>query len=440
MKVSIVDKLSYLKACFQALKPLEQKSWYVNVFAIPIGKEVTDFSKYNHLDIVATNTGLVVVLDSPTGKVAEAIDDYKKGQPLFNMTDMISVDSSWIGSITKPAEKRLGGLLINRVVLYPVVQNKLPYMDAPITEKKIETLFANVMIEKKESKNPEKDILISDYVEAMDRLWFFTGISNLIVMASSYKTVTATPGSKELAAKLIEENKDNLGDPVVVANIMNKLSDLHDKDLEGDPVAARMFDKKALTARKKQHLMYGETNDFVTTLKSQPITSTMAQGIDTSEEIFPRYMNDLRYASYSRGHSTQLSGYSYKILQRSIAGLEVTDKVCNTKRGLMRLIEKPDKLVGRYILKNGKWELVNSTQEAGVYLGKTISVRSPAYCQTENENEICYACLGEMYKGQKNAMNNLAADFSGELMNLFLKRMHTSGFGITKIDDVDLFT
>ena len=49
-------------------------------------------------------------------------------------------------------------------------------------------------------------------------------------------------------------------------------------------------------------------------------------------------------------------------------------------------------------------------------------------------------CLGEMYKGQKNAMNNLAADFSGELMNLFLKRMHTSGFSVTKIDEADLFT
>lgn len=435
-----MDKLSYLKACFQALAPMEKKAWYINVFAIPIGKEVTDLSSYDHLDLVATNTGLMFVTVTDTGKILVPISDHKKGQPLFTMEDMIPVDGTWISTVKTAAEKRLGGLLINRVVIYPVVHEKLPYLDVPITEQKIENMFSDKMVERSESKDPQKDILISDYVDTMDRLWFFTGISNLITMASSYKTIASTPGARELADKLISENKDKMDDPVVVADIMGQLTDLHNKVLEDDPVAKRMLDKKGITARKKLHLMYGETNDFVASLKSQPVTSTMSQGIDTSEEVFPRYMNDLRYASYSRGHSTQLSGYSYKILQRSLAGLEVTDTPCNTKLGLMRLITKADKIVGRYVLKDGKWKLVENMAEAGTYLGKLVKVRSAAYCATPNSNEVCYACLGEMYKGQKNAMNNLAADFSGELMNLFLKRMHTSGFGLTKIDDVDLFT
>ena len=435
-----MDKLSYLKACFQALTPMEKKAWYVNVFAIPLAKEVTDFSSYDHLDLVNLPTGMVTVLNTAEGKMTEPITDYKKNEPLFTMEDMIKVDSEWISTIKSPTEKRLGGLLINRVVLIPVVKEKLPYLDVPITENKIESMFADKMIEKEESKNPEKDILISDYVDAMDRLWFFTSIANLITMASSYKTISAPPGAHALAKQLIEENMDQLNDPVVVANVLGKLTELHDKELEDDPVAKRMFDKKALTARKKLHLMYGETNDFVASLQSKPVLSTMDQGVDTSEEVFPKYMNDLRYASYSRGHSTQLSGYSYKILQRSIAGLEVTDTPCNTKKGLFRFIAKADKLVGRYIAKDGKWTLVENVNDAGAYLGKVVNVRSSNYCATPNENEVCYMCLGEMYKGQKNAMNNLAADFSGELMNLFLKRMHTSGFSVTKIDEADLFT
>jgi hypothetical protein len=48
--------------------------------------------------------------------------------------------------------------------------------------------------------------------------------------------------------------------------------------------------------------------------------------------------------------------------------------------------------------------------------------------------------MGESYKGSKNAMNNLAADFSGTLMGMFLKRMHTSGFSMTVIDNKDLVT
>lgn len=435
-----MDKLSYLKACFQALSPMEKKSWYVNVFAIPLPHEVTDFSSYDHLDLVNLPSGLVVVINTGEGKMTEQITDYKKNQPLFTMEDMIMVDSDWVSTIKTPTEKRLGGLIINRVVLIPIVKNKLPYLDVPITEGKIESMFSDKMVERSESKDPEKDILVTDYVDCMDRLWFLTSIANLITMASSYKTISAPPGARELAKQLIEENKDKLNDPVVVANVLDKLTELHNKELEGDPVAKRMFDKKALTARKKLYLMYGETNDFVTSLQSKPVLSTMYEGIDTSEEVFPRYMNDLRYASYSRGHSTQLSGYSYKILQRSLAGLEVTDIPCNTRRGLFRFISKADKLVGRYVAKDGKWTLVENLADAGTYLGKTINVRSPNYCTTPDVNEICFMCLGEMYKGQKNAMNNLAADFSGEMMTLFLKRMHTSGFSVTKIDEADLFT
>lgn len=433
-----MDKLSYLKLCFQNLKVLEKTNWYVQVFGIPLPKEAGDLTGLDHLDLVCTHSGLNVVMDEGEKKLVP-ISDYKKGHPLFTMEDMISVDHTWIGSIEKASEKRLGGLLINAVALYPVVQKKLPYMDTPITESKFESVFAAKMKDDSDYKDPAKDIHVRDYTEAMDRLWFFTGIANLIVMASSYKFISAPPGARQLADKLIEEYKDNLEDPVVVAKIMDELNKLNREVLKDDPVAKRMMDKKADTARKKLFLMYGETNDFVTSLQSKPILNTMQQGLDTSEEVLPRYMNDLRYASYSRGHSTQLSGYSYKVLQRSLSGLEVTDTPCNTKTGLTRLVSKPEKLIGRSIWKDGKWVHLQSAEEAGVYLGKVVTVRSPTRCTTPG-NEICYACLGEMYKGSKNAMNNLAAGFSGELMTLFLKRMHTSGFSTTTIDDVDLFT
>lgn len=433
-----MDKLTYLKLCFQNSLILGKTAWYTFLFGIPLPKETPDLSTLNHLDLVCTAAGIFTLLDEGEKKLV-AITDHKKGIPLFTMEDMIAVDNTWLGSIDKPGERRLGGLLVNAMAIYPIVQNKLPYLDGPITESKIESLFAAKMKDDTDYKNPITDIHVRDYTEVMDRLWFFTGIANLIVMASSYKFISAPPGARQLADKLIKENKDNLEDPVVVANIMSELNKLNRDILKDDPVAKRMMDRKADTARKKLFLMYGETNDFVTSLQSKPILNTMQQGLDTSEDVLPRYMNDLRYASYSRGHSTQLSGYSYKVLQRSLSGLEVTDTPCNTKVGLTRLISKPEKLIGRSIWSNGKWVLVNDAKEAGVYLGKTVTVRSPTRCTTTG-NEVCYACLGDMYKGSKNAMNNLAAGFSGELMTLFLKRMHTSGFTTTTIDDGDLFT
>lgn len=435
-----MDKLTYLKKAIQAVTPLEKKAWYIYAFSFPIAKEPGDLSTYDLLDLVYTQSGMHCVIENEGVRALESITDYDKSSTLFSMEDMIPVSSEWLSTIKTAEPKRLGALIINAVVLYPVVKEKIPYMDAPITENKIETAFSSVMKDESDGViDPSKDITIDDYISCIDRLWFFTSISNIVTMASSYKFISPPPGARELANKLLKENKDSLGDAVVVANMLDQLNKLNKDSLKDDPVARRMGDSKSEIARKKLFLMYGETNDFITTLQSKPITNAMEEGIDTSEEILPRYMNDLRYASYSRGHSTQLSGYSYKVLQRSLSGLEVSDTPCSTKVGFLRLIKEPQKLVGRQILKDSKWIPVDSLQEASAYLGKTVEVRSARNCTTP-ENMICYACLGISYKGYKNAMNNLAAEFSGELMTLFLKRMHTSGFSTAKIDDVDLFT
>lgn len=434
----MTTKLEYLKKCVTHRTPLESYAWYVNAIAIPmISKKPV--SEMLHLELSLQADGMYYLdnIDSP-GTLTRIVD-HVKGQPLFVVRDKVAVDSTWLSTIDKPMEINIGNLFINTVAIHPTVGNKIPFFSGHIKAKALENAIAAVMHDEGPDFDPSRHVTPAQYLDCMDRLWIFSKLANLVTMAASEKTVTPAPGTKALRDKLLQENKDKLSDPVVGASIIQTLAEHDDKYLGDDPVAKNMFDKKARTARKKLYLMYGETNDFITTLGSNPITSSLSDSVDTSDDVLPKYMNDMRYASYSRGHSTQLSGYSYKILQRSLSGIEISETDCNTTRGVRSKHAKTQNLVGRYVRLSSKWVLMTSDEQAAKLANQEIEVRSPMYCKSPGFT-LCYKCLGESFKGSKNAMNNLAADFSGTLMGMFLKRMHTSGFTLTKIDSKDLVT
>ena len=428
----MTTKLQYLKECVKALSPLEDKRWYIGLLSslLPSTKASTQ-----ELELTAKPQGMFYLKDGQEVLIV----DSKPGTPLYHITDKITIDSSWLPHISKSIETTVGRLILNAAAIYPAVGTKIAYINTPIKIRAIESQIALKMKDDKDIKDPSVDITVQEYLTCMDRLWFFTKLSNLITVASTPKTVLPPPGINDLRKKLLADNEGKLSDPVVVATIANTLLAYDSEYLKDDPSAKFIIEGKGKTARKKLFHFYGETNDFGGSLASDPITSTMQEGIDTSEDVLPKYINDLRYASYSRGHSTQLSGYSYKILQRSLSGVEISGEHCGTKQGLDKLISKPEQLLNRYVRADNQWLLIDSIDKAGTYLGKLVKVKSPMYC-IEPGNAVCYSCLGATYKGNKNAINNIAAGFSGELMSLFLKRMHTSGFNLTNIKVKDLVT
>lgn len=432
----MITKQEYLKLCVQTLRPLENKRWYIGLLSVLL----PSVSKANdHLQVLCRPQGLFYC-DRKDGVDTEIlITDSKVGTPLFCITDKINIDASWIGSVNKETQTTVGRLLVNAAAVYPALGNKIPYINKLLKIKTLETDISDLIKDDKDIKDPSKDITISEYLNCVDRIWFFTKLSNLVTVAATPKTVLPPPGIDALREKLLKENEGKLSDPVALATVVDTLAKHDAEYLSDDPDAKYILDKKGNTARKKLFHMYGETNDFTGSLSSAPITGTMQQGVDTSENVLPKYMNDLRYASYSRGHSTQLSGYSYKILQRSLSGLEIAQEHCDTQKGINVTIEKPETIINRYVREKNKWTLIDNRQEAETYLGKVVNLKSPMYCTTKG-NAVCYSCLGENFKGNKNAINNIAAEFSGELMGLFLKRMHTSGFSLTDINIKDLVT
>lgn len=437
----MATKLDYLKKCITqrsgAGLPIENKDWYVICFTNPVLKKTEDWGTNHQLyDIVTQEDGLYFVdHDSNSEQILTKIEDFKKGEPLFKFQDDIEVDGTWLPSIEGKITTKIGRLVVNAMAFFPVVGERLPYVNKKFSQREIEALIIGKT--KNQEDMTDSSISVPEMIECIDRLNFFMSISTFANVGATAKTITPPPGVEELKKKLIAEYGDELKNPVKFVEFERRLKELDKEYLEGDP-GAGLFNGKSRTARAKMFLAYGNTLDFEEGEVPNTILPSLSEGIDNNPEDIAKAMNDLRYGSYSRGASTALSGYSYKVLQRSLSGLKVSKTPCSTTKGLKRLITERNykKLVGRYI-KDGKWILIENTDAAKAYVGKIVEFRSAMYCLA-SENTVCYACMGEGYKNSESGITNLAANISTVLMNLFLKLMHSVETVTTDIEIDDI--
>lgn len=418
---------------------LESKHWYLMAFSIPLLQNDTNWEKQSILSLVTQVDGLYYIDLIEDKKQLIKITDYIKDQPLFSFQDLIDVDSSWHPMIKNKIQTKIGCLILNVNVLYSAFKDKFGYINESISMSKIKDRIATQV--KSDNEAGPNDLKISEMIQCFDRLMFYTNIANIINIASTKKSITAPPGIKEKAEALFKEYEGQLSDPVKLVELENKLTELDTEYLKDDIPAQRIFTKKSKIARKKMFLLFGDTGDFIKSSQAKPIIPSLTTGISPDSEDFPKYMNDLRFGSFSRGSSTQLGGYTYKILQRSLSGLNILGEECDTKRGLKRTLSRSDalKIINRYILQNNKWKLIETKDEALRYEGKEVIIRSPMYC-TASKNSICYKCMNEIYKNIPTGVTNIASELSSVILNLFLKLMHGTVIESTELQIKDLVT
>lgn len=428
----MATKIEYLKLAIK-YNIIEDLNWYYYCFAIPVLKleEVTDkkiakvFTKPDGLYFINENTE------------EEKIIDYEPNKPLYKFSDIIEVDSSYSSYITSKFETKIGNLIFNTLILFPSFKNKLPYINEPIKISKLETIIANKVKNKEEAT--EKDIIISELVTFIDRLGFLTNLANIVNIAATYKSITPPENIKEKKKELLEKYKDQLHNPVKVIELENELDKIDKEYLADDPAAKNIFNRKSKIARKKMFLMFGNPLTFDENTSGKAILTSLSDGLNTKEDIYPYYMNDLRVGSFSRGSKTALGGYIYKILQRSISPIKIVNSDCGTKRGLKRKINDKNvsKLINRYIIENKDWKLIETIDEAKKYIGKKVEIRSSMYCQ-EKENKICYKCVSENYKNLPDGTTIILSDLSAIILSLFMKLIHGLLIENTEIDIEDL--
>ena len=429
-------RLEYLKkvlSIHHSASPLKNKDWYSIAFGIPILKD-TDIGNKKYLDLVIKSNGLYYL--NETNDLIKIID-YKEKTPLYVFKEEIEADSSFSPLIKDKIKTTIGRLIVNIFIIYPALNDKIGYINAPITPSYLEKIFIDKV--KDDNIATDRDISVSEMVNCIDRLYFLSSIAHISNVASTYKAITPPPGIAKIKKELLKKYEGKLSDPVEFTNYEKELEDIDKEYLKDDVAAKHVFNKKSNLARKKMYLDFGDPLDFDKRSIANPILKSLDEGIDTSEDEFYKYVNDSRYGSYSRGSSTELGGYTYKILQRSLAGLTITDKECSTTKGILVSIDDSNytKLINRYIKDKNIWVHIPDKDTAGKYKSKTVELRSLMYCKSP-DNTICYKCMSEEYKNIPNGVTNIASDVSSVILGLFMKLMHVSAISSTNLEVADL--
>lgn len=169
-------------------------------------------------------------------------------------------------------------------------------------------------------------------------------------------------------------------------------------------------------------------------------TSNLVEGV-TREEIASGA--DLATGgALGRAIDTRKGGYLVKIFNAAFAAIRM-DKAgtdCGTTGTMSVELTKDNasQFQYRYIRKqNGSLELLDTATLAS-YIGKTVNMRTPLYCNTKG---ICNKCIGEMfYRLQISNVGLLVSNIGSTIMGKSMKKFHDASIQVNSINIEDFIT
>lgn len=430
-----ITKDEYFKNVIAEKAPLFKKEWFYKAFTLPILRD-EDLKGKDPNDLVIRADGLYTLDDM---KELVRISDWTKGEPLFDHQEIITFEKGLLPNIRKDIEAKRGVGILNAVTFHGI-EDRTEFVNGDNLDPKKFTSTITEKVVDDADFDGKNGISVTEMLSMADRMRYFDSFGEALVTTATERTITRAKGIDEYRAKLLKEYEGQLQDPIKLVELQNKLREYDAEYLKGDLAAKNVFVAKTRVGREKMYNMYGKGLDFVNDPNNDTlILSSVSDGMSYERDEVPKYFNDLRAASFNRGSKTALGGYTYELIQKSLAGMRISSEPCKTTEGLVKEMTEAEiqYSVGRYIKDKGKWKRINSTEEARA-LPKIVEMRSPMYCIAEGD-DYCYACISAYYKNLPNAVSNLASAVSDVLLNMFLKLMHGVKTGSVEIRPTDLF-
>lgn len=355
----------------------------------------------------------------------ERIEDAEKGKPVYAFRERVRVKAGEIPNLKQDLETTYGNILVNFLVLVWPFGDTIPYMDKRITAKNIEAqiepLLENDPAEG-ESRVPGV-IYVSQFKQYAQAMGSLAGFTQLCVPAASAKSMTTDPRIREVRDQLLEQYKDRLHDPAIIAKIDAELVKIDREWIKGDP-SERFYinDKSYEVIRKKAHLMHGGEAGLGDGSTLELIPKSLSEGWDIQK--LPVMANSLRSGSYDRGAMTALGGEAVKFFYRIFQNASIAEADCGSTIGIRHRITENNwkKFAGHYRIVRGKSELMTEeTMEPLV--GQVVVFRSPATCKTPY-TDYCEVCMGTVNSRNKNGLGAAGADVGDTFMYIFMKSMH----------------
>lgn len=424
----------FLKA--MAAGEFRRTAWVVSGFAL-IREELEDWRKSPYAyRIVQGPTGHSFV-DPENDMQLTAISDSVAGQPLYSMKDRIKLRKGDLPNLDRDVECPLGNVMVNWLCLVWPFDNKVPFQTGKITPRGLEALVRPFLEDTPAEglpRNP-KVLYIDEYLRFCDAAFFLPGFTQLCVPSATPKTMTRSPEIPAIKARLLEENKDRLHDPAVVAKMMAELV-AHDRDvwMKGDPGADfyAVSGKAYNVVRAKAFLMHGAEVGLEEKVDVTLIQNSLSEGWDISK--FPAMNDSLRAGSFNRGALTMLGGEAVKWLLRASVNMSVAGEDCGSTLGVPVDIEVGNhkSLIGLYLVQ-GKGHVEITAENSMSYVGKFAYVRSPMYCKLP-KTDYCAVCVGKLLAGNPNGLSVAIADYGSKFLYMFMSAAHGKALLLAKMD------
>jgi len=236
----------------------------------------------------------------------------------------------------------------------------------------------------------------------------------------------------QLRDKLIAENKDNLEDPIVIANIQGELAKSTAKRYK--EVGATLWEggKSHAVTLAKTDGAYGSEMS-IEGKNSKFIVKSLREGIDLRD--LGTHVGVARYGSYGRGKLTAEGGAfvndAYKALEvrRGIEG------DCGSKRGIPKRIRKHNykQFVGQPLAGTQTYLTEDMLK---LHIGQTIVIRSPFTCKSPI-HQVCSFCGGREIARMPDSIATKASGLMSSVMNSKMQATHGKQATLTEVDFID---
>lgn len=323
-----------------------------------------------------------------------------------------------------------GDLLFNSRVLVYGCGDLIEYIEGPIDAGDLMKVFIRRM--KSDPKPGEADVPGELYVKHWMRIGKAIGDIagyEFFVPSVTERSLQPPPNRNELRARLLEENKDQLDDPVIQSKIQDELVASYKEYLKGDPSEGFLYKRKSFnTALKRMFLIHGPEAGFDEGGRAKLVVNSLEEGLDMTQ--YPAMVNSLRAGSYYRGALTALAGTDVDLMGRIFQNARILPDFCGTtNRADMEVTED---YVGRYIDVKGK--MVEITDEnLPEYKGSVQSMYSPRYCRAER-NDCCSICIGSKLAKFQNSLGSMVANTQSIMMYVMMGSAHAKELKTTRLD------
>lgn len=322
-----------------------------------------------------------------------------------------------------------GLFIVNKFLIEPELSTRLDYQNVPMDKKQIENIKNKI-----DTLLMEDDITPEVYINYLNRLtWlsftFNTEITTSLTVSSMKELPEVKKKKEELKKKYKDdlESDDNNRATVAATNMEKELIDVAKKALENDP-AIDLYNSGARgafnVAYKNSQIMKGPVYNE-SKHKYDIMYEPIASGI--KKENVPTLANSVVANSYSTAIATGDCGYKTKklnaVFQSSVLGKRGSD--CKSAGYNEVEINKDTYNLYSYgfIVEGSKLVRLDSKTK-DKYMGKTVKMRSIAYCTSKNPCNMCagdkYYLLGQQYIGLT------TGKISNQLMQRRLKAKHDS--------------